>query len=47
MSFTLSQAEQAIIDQAVSILESKINTAENLSSPTQAAQYLRLKLAML
>lgn len=47
MSFTLSQAEQATIDQAIAILESKINTAENLSSPTQAAQYLRLKLAML
>ncbi|KXJ45904.1 DNA repair protein RadC [Marinobacter sp. Hex_13] len=47
MSFTLSQAEQAIIDQAISILESKINTAENISSPASAAQYLRLNFAML
>ena len=47
MSFKLSQAEKSIVDQAIAILESKINTAEKITSPVACAEYLRLNFAAL
>lgn len=45
MQFT--QEEQAIIDKAISLVESKIHTGASITSPADCKAYLKLKLATL